>query len=309
MKLVFMGTSMFAVPALEKLIENNYSIVGVVTQPDRPKGRGKRVLPTPIKQTAEQNNLPVIQPLKIRDNNAINQITKWDPDLIIVVSYGQIIPKEILEYPHFGCINIHASLLPEYRGAAPIQRAIMDGKKTTGVTTMFMEEGLDTGDIIMQVPISIYNDMDHGDLEKVLALTGAELLMDTLSTIQSGSMPRRKQDNDKANYAAMISSEEEKIDWTKPVQNINDKIRALAPKPGAFTYINGTKIKLYKTSIVGENQKGKAGLVLKVEKDSFTVQTGQGILLIKEVQRENKKRMSTREFLQGFNLHEGTVIG
>ncbi len=309
MKLVFMGTSMFAVPALEKLIENNYSIVGVVTQPDRPKGRGKRVLPTPIKQTAEQNNLPVIQPLKIRDNNAINQITKWDPDLIIVVSYGQIIPKEILEYPHFGCINIHASLLPEYRGAAPIQRAIMDGKKTTGVTTMFMEEGLDTGDIIMQVPISIYNDMDHGDLEKVLALTGAELLMDTLSTIQSGSMPRRKQDNDKANYAAMISSEEEKIDWTKPVQNINDKIRALAPKPGAFTYINGTKVKLYKTSIVGENQKGKAGLVLKVEKDSFTVQTGQGILLIKEVQRENKKRMSTREFLQGFNLHEGTVIG
>ncbi len=308
MKIVFMGTSVFAVPSLEKLIDNNFTVVGVVTQPDRPQGRGKKVMPTPIKIIAEQNNLPVYQPQKVKDNSTINQIINWDPDLIIVVSYGQIIPKEILEYPRYGCINVHASMLPEYRGAAPIRRAIMEGKKMSGITTMFMDEGLDTGDIIMQMPVPIDSSINHGDLESILAATGAELLIDTIRAIQSGSMPRRKQDNSKATYAAMITNEEEKIDWTQAAPHIHAKVRALGPQPGAFTYINGTKVKIFGTSIVNELQKGVTGLILEVSKEGFAVQTGAGVLLVTQVQREGKRKMTAREFLQGFALKAGTLL-
>lgn len=303
-----MGTSVFAIPSLEKLIKNNCNIIGVVTQPDRPKGRGKKIMPTPIKEIAQAHNLTIIQPNKIKDMDAINQVLAWEPDLIVVVSYGQIIPKEILEYPRYGCINVHASLLPEYRGAAPIQRAIMDGKRVSGVTTMFMEEGLDTGDIIMQVPVPIDEDIDHGSYEKILATKGAELLVDTIRAIQSGSMPRRKQDDSKATYAAMITSEDEKIDWNKNAVDINNQIRGLSPAPGAFTTINGEKIKIYKTKVIDEEKTGEVGMVLQVNKEGFTVQTKKGVILVQEVQRPGKKRMSASSFLQGFELVEGTIL-
>lgn len=307
-KIVFMGTSIFAVPSLEELVKNNFNIVGVVTQPDRPKGRGKKVMPTPIKEIAQKNDLTVYQPLKVKDIETINHILAWEPDLIVVVSYGQIIPKDILEGPRYGCINLHASLLPEYRGAAPIQRAIMDGRKISGITTMFIEEGLDTGDIIMQVPISIDEDINHGEYEKILSEKGAELLVDTIRAIQSGSMPRRKQNDAKATYAAMIASEDEKIDWNNCAEDINNQIRGLSPTPGAFTIINGEKIKIYSTSVINPDQTGQIGLILDINKDGFTVQTKKGVILVKEVQRAGKKKMSARDFLQGFSLEKGTVL-
>lgn len=303
-----MGTSTFAVPSLEKLINSRCTIVGVVTQPDRPRGRGKKVLPTPVKEIAIKHNLSIYQPYRIKDSETINYILAWDPDLIVVVSYGQIIPIEILEYPRYGCVNLHASLLPEYRGAAPIQRAIMDGKNVSGITTMFMEEGLDTGDIIMQVPIPIDDNINHGDYENQLANVGAELLLDTIRALECGSMPRRKQDDNKATYAAMISREEEEIDWQNTAIDIHNKIRGLSPNPGAFTMINGTKVKIYSTCIIDEYAVGQVGEVVDINQDGFAVQTKKGILLIKEVQRAGKNRMIAKDFLQGFTLNKGDLL-
>lgn len=308
MRIIFMGTSVFAVPSLKKLINNNFTIVSVVTQPDRPRGRGKKMQPTPVKEIAEEYNLEVFQPQRVKDPDTINYILDLEPDLIVVVSYGQIIPTEILDYPRYGCINLHASLLPEYRGAAPIQRVIMDGKKVSGVTTMFMEEGLDTGDIIMQVPIPINNDINHGEYEKKLAAAGAELLIDTIRTIESGSMPQRKQNDEKATYAPMITREDEKIDWNNTAEHIHNQVRGLNPEPAAFTIINGVKVKIHKTILVDENQTGQPGVVIDTDRDKFTVQTKQGRLLITEVQREGKRRMSARDFLQGFSLEKGSLL-
>ncbi len=303
-----MGTSAFAVPSLEMLIKNDCTIVGVVTQPDRPRGRGKKVLPSPIKKTALENDLLVYQPDKIKEPDAINYIIALDPDIIVVVSYGQIIPVEILDYPRYGSINLHASLLPEYRGAAPIQRAIMEGKKVSGITTMFMDEGLDTGDIIMQIPITIAENINHGEYEKILAKEGAGLLLDTIRTIQSGSMPRRKQDDKKATYAAMITRDEEKINWHKPALDIHCKIRGLSPKPGAFTIINGVNVKIFSSHIVDEETVGQIGEVVEVTPDSFIVQTKKGLLAVYEVQRAGRRKMATADFLKGFTLNEGDLL-
>ncbi|HZJ84821.1 MAG TPA: methionyl-tRNA formyltransferase [Syntrophomonadaceae bacterium] len=308
MKILFMGTSEFAVPSLEKLIENDCSIVGVITQPDRPRGRGKKVSFTPIKELAIEKKLPVYQPKKIKDPETINYILDMDPDLIIVVSYGQIIPVEILDYPRYGSVNLHASLLPEYRGAAPIQRAIMDGKRISGITTMFMDEGLDTGDIIMQIPIPIAGDINHGDYESLLAVEGAELLLDTVSAIQSGSMPRKKQDDSRATYAPMITREDEKINWHKTAQGIHSKIRGLSPKPGAYTSINGIKVKIFKSSVVEGNKVGEIGEVVAINQDSFTIQTEKGLLVVGEVQRAGRQRMSVGDFLKGFTLNKGDLL-
>ncbi len=307
-KILFMGTSEFAVPSLEKLIKSDCSIIGVVTQPDRPRGRGKKVSFTPIKELAIENELPVYQPKKIKDPAAVDNILDMDPDLIIVVSYGQIIPIEILAYPRYGSVNLHASLLPEYRGAAPIQRAIMDGKRTSGITTMFMDEGLDTGDIIMQIPIPIAEDINHGDYERLLAVEGAELLLDTVSAIQSGSMPRKKQDDRRATYAPMITREDEKINWHKAAREIHHKVRGLSPKPGAYTDINGIKVKIFETSVVDENIVGEISEVVAINQDSFTIQTKKGLLVVYEVQRAGRKRMSVRDFLKGFTLNKGDLL-
>jgi len=308
MRLVFIGTSQFAVPSLKKLVESVHEVVAVVSQPDKPKGRGKKVLPTPVKEFAQSHNIKVLQFPRIKEKDAITQVCNLNPELIAVVSYGQIIPKELLDYPAWGCINVHASLLPEYRGPAPIQRAIMDGKKVTGITTMFMDEGLDTGDIIMQKNITIDDDINYGELENILAETGANLLLETIKSLNNGSVARIKQDDNLATYAAMIRSEEERIDWNQPAVSIYNCIRALSPMPGAYASINGVKLKLFKSRLLNTAESGVAGQILAVGKKSFTVQTGEGTLEILEVQKQGKKRMPADEFLRGFKLEPGMLF-
>ncbi|MBO8158518.1 methionyl-tRNA formyltransferase [Thermosyntropha sp.] len=309
MRIVFMGTSDFAVPSLKKLVEEGYDIAGVVTQPDRPKGRGNKIIPPPVKEIALLNDLPVYQPENIKKIEAVEYIKSWEPELIVVVSYGQILPKTLLELPPLGCINVHASLLPFYRGAAPIQRAIMDGRKETGVTTMFMEEGLDTGDIIMQLKVPIEENITHGELEAILAWKGADLLIKTIKSLKSEKIKRQKQDGSKATYAAMLTYADEIIDWNKPASAIHNQVRALSPKPGAYTTIGKNKIKIFKSRIAEKDTEGKPGTILTVNKDSFIVQTGKGSLEILELQREGKKRMPASEFIKGNRIIEGLVLG
>jgi methionyl-tRNA formyltransferase len=308
LKIVFMGTSNFAIPSMAKIIDSQHEIVGVVTQPDRPRGRGKKVMSSPVKDLALEHNLDIFQPARIRDENSIDTLRNWDADIIVVVSYGQIIPAEILDSPRLGCINVHASLLPHYRGAAPIQRAIMAGDTVSGVTTMFMNEGLDTGDIILQMPVDIDEDMDKGELECILAQVGADLLIDTIAILASGSCPRRKQDNHRSSYASMLSREDEEIDWKDSAIKIRNQVRALSPNPATFTYINGQKVKIFKCRLVSEESSGVAGQVTGFSKEGFWVQTGSGILEITEVQKEGKKRISCSDFLKGFELALGDIL-
>ncbi len=309
MKIVFMGTSDFAIPSMARIIDSQHEIVGVVTQPDRPKGRGKKVTSSPIKDLALEHNLDIFQPVRIKDDDSIDMLRNWEADIIVVVSYGQIIPSDILDSPRLGCINVHGSLLPHYRGAAPIQRAIMAGDRVSGVTTMFMNEGLDTGDIILQMPVDIDEDMDHGELESILAQVGADLLIDTIAVLASGSCPRRKQDNHRSSYAAMLTRKDEEIDWNDSAIKIHNQIRALSPQPAAFTSFSGEKFKIFSSQLVSDKEIGVAGQVTGFTKDGFRVQTGQGILEITEVQKEGKKRISCSDFLKGFELAPGDILG
>lgn len=308
MNIVYMGTSVFAVPSLQSLIASRHQVVGVVSQPDRPRGRGKRISPTPVKETAQQHGIPVYQPTKIKSPEAIEQIKLWQPELIIVVSYGQIIPKEILEYPALGCINVHASLLPRYRGAAPIQRALMEGEKISGITTMFMDEGLDTGDIILQLEVPIKDEYDHGQLEAILAEKGAQLLGETIDQLENGIAPRIPQQEELATYAGRITPEDEKIDWSQSAEMIHNQIRALSPNPGAWTTIDNNKTKIYKSRVISNNESGVISQIVEVGSNGFSVQSGKGILEILEVQRAGKKRMPASDFLRGCKLQPGTLL-
>ena len=308
MKIVFMGTSEFAVPSLQ-ILADNFQVAAVITQPDRPKGRGHKIEAPPVKQAAMARNLPVHQYNRIRDSEAVQTISSLHPDLIVVVSYGQIIPVDILNIPDHGCINVHASLLPRYRGAAPIQRAIMAGETITGVTTMFMNEGLDTGDIILQTTVPIPLEMNSGELEQILARTGAELLLQTINQVQAGTVQPKAQDDSQATYAPMIKPEDEIIDWSSSAWDIHNKIRALNPKPGAYTTYKGDKLKIFASRVQEHDNTGKAGEVIAKTQDGFLVQTGQGYLEILEVQRAGKKRILAREFLKGVRLDAGEQLG
>lgn len=303
-----MGTSKFAVPSLINIINSRHQILGVVTQPDKAKGRGKKIEYSPIKKIALDNGLSIYQPFKIKETLAIEQINKLKADLIVVVSYGQIIPSEILFTPQYGSINVHASLLPKYRGAAPIQRAIMDGDKETGISIMQMDEGLDTGDIISQAIITIDDKIDHGALEKNLAELGAKLLLSSIEDIENNKINKIKQDDSQATYAKMIKREDEYIDWSKTAVEIQRQIRALDPKPGAYTTIKGKTIKVFKTNIMKNAENALSGSVVAISNDSFVVQASDGALEILELQKEGKKRMSANEFLKGFNLLAGDLI-
>ncbi|NLV20522.1 MAG: methionyl-tRNA formyltransferase [Syntrophomonadaceae bacterium] len=309
MKIVFMGTSEFSIPSLQKMLAAELKIIGVVTQPDRPRGRGQKLIPSPIKEFALQHGLEIYQPERIRDDQAIDYVRSWDPDLIVVVSYGQIIPPEILEFPRLGCINVHASLLPRYRGAAPIQRAIMAGETISGVTIMAMDQGLDTGDIIMQLPVKIGADMDYGIYAEVLANAGADLLIDTLAVIKSGSYPRRKQDSHKATYAHMISREEERIKWQQPALTIYNQIRALSPRPAAYTSLGDHRFKIFSTQIIDKNISTAPGEITAINPTGIVVQCAEGMLEISDLQLAGKKRMASSEFLKGFKLKIGDVLG
>jgi len=308
LKIVFMGTSDFAVPSMAKLIDSQHDIIGVVTQPDRPRGRGKKVMASPIKELAQEHSIEVFQPIRIKNEDAVDKVRCWEADLIVVVSYGQIIPVEILDSPRLGCVNVHASLLPHYRGAAPIQRALMAGDKVSGVTTMFMNEGLDTGDIILQMPVDIDEDMDGGELENVLAQVGSDLLIDTIAILASGSCPRRKQDNHRSSYASMLTREEEQINWSDNAVTIKNRIRALSPQPAAFASFGGERFKIYRCCLADKEGGGVPGQVVSISQDGFQVQTGEGTLEILEVQRQGRKRISCAEFLKGFELSPGDIL-
>ncbi|HHW66766.1 MAG: methionyl-tRNA formyltransferase [Epulopiscium sp.] len=311
MKVVFMGTPDFAVPCLQKLIDEKYYIAAVVTQPDRPKGRGKKMVAPPVKELAEKYNIPVFQPEKVRNPEFIEVLRSIAPDLIVVIAFGQILPKEILDIPTYGCINVHGSLLPKYRGAAPIQWAIINGEKITGVTTMFMDEGMDTGDMILKKEIFIEPEYTAGDLHNIMAPVGAELLKETLDELIRGNIKREKQDENEATYAPMLKKENGLIDWSQPSYKIVNLIRGLSPWPSAYTFYKDQMIKIWKAEVYDKIYEFNAiGEIVEVIKNKgLIVKTGDSSLLITEIQAPNGKRMTVEEYLRGHDIEQNIILG
>ena len=309
MRVVFMGTPDFSVPTLEKIIEAGHEVIGVVTQPDKAKGRGKKVLFPPVKEMALAHDLPVYQPRRARDPEFIDEMKTLNPDVMVVVAFGQILPKAILDIPKYGCINVHASLLPKYRGAAPIQWAVIRGEKVSGVTTMQMDVGLDTGDMLLKKEVLLDEEETGGSLHDKLSTLGGDLLIETLKKIEAGDIHPEKQDDSQAGeYARMLDKNLGRIDFSMPAVEIERLIRGLNPWPSAFTSYNGKTMKLWKAKADNCGQ-GVPGQVIHVDKNSFTVQTGQGTLQILELQMEGKKRMDAGAFLRGCPLETGTILG
>lgn len=309
MRVIFMGTPDFSVATLEKIIEAGHDVVAVFTQPDKPKGRGKTVQFPPVKITANNHNIPVYQPVKVRDLEYVEMIKNLNPDVIVVVAFGQILPKTILEVPKYGCINVHASLLPKYRGAAPIQWSIIDGEKVTGITTMRMDEGLDTGDMILKTEVSIEPEETAGTLHDKLSIEGALLCVKTLKEIEEGTVKYIKQDDSKSNYVKTLDKSLGNINWNQEAVSIERLIRGLNPWPSAYTSYQGKMLKIWSASVLNEEAKGKTGEVLEFTKDEIRVKTKKGILCIKELQLEGKKRMTTEAFLRGFKVEKGSILG
>ncbi len=301
LKVVFMGTPDFSVPVLKGLIDN-YNVVGVVTQPDKEVGRHKELSFSPIKKLALEHNIKVVQPEKVRIE--FNDILKLEPDIIITCAYGQIIPVEILDYPKFGCINVHASLLPKYRGGAPIHHAIINGEKETGITIMYMAPGMDDGDIISQEKVEIKENETLGELHDVLSNLGAKLLLETLPSIINGTNKRIKQDESKVTFAKIIKKEDEIIDFNDKALNVHNKIRGLSPFPGAYGVLNNKRIKIYKTKVIKDSSNTEPGTIIKVEKDGIYVKTKDNAIVIEELKIEGKKLMSVKEFLNGVKKEE-----
>ncbi|MDC3416443.1 methionyl-tRNA formyltransferase [Aquibacillus salsiterrae] len=312
-RIVFMGTPDFAVPVLERLVEENYEVVLVVTQPDRPKGRKRELTPPPVKVAAKKHGIPVFQPEKINEEEAYTQVLNYKPDIIITAAFGQILPKALLEAPELGCINVHASLLPELRGGAPIHYAIMQGKKETGITIMYMVEKLDAGDIISQDKITIEEDDHVGSLHEKLAKVGSNLLSKTLPNIFNKQITPLKQNEELATYASNIKREQEKIDWSKPSGDIYNQIRGLHPWPVAFTTLEGKTIKIWWAIPVNKSyQDAQYGEIVSKEEDGFIVCCGdQYGLKITDLQPAGKKRMDARDYLRGSGsgLQVGQKLG
>lgn len=298
MKIVFMGTPDFAVPCLEALIKDGNEIAAVFTQPDKPKGRGYTLTPPPVKVCALQHGLEVYQPVTLKDGQALEILKAISPEMIVVVAYGKILPKEILDLPEKGCVNVHASLLPEYRGAAPIQWAVLDGKKKTGVTAMYMDVGLDTGDMLMKAELDIGENETADELHDRLAALGAELIVKTVHAAAEGSLVREKQDDSLSCYASMLTKEMSAVDFSKPARKVHDLVRGLNSWPSATAMLNGKRIKLHRTLIADGS--GKPGQVLSLK--PFVVACGEGAIEIVELQPEGKKKMSAQSFLNG--LHD-----
>jgi methionyl-tRNA formyltransferase len=311
MQIVFMGTPDFAVPALEKIYCSAHQLMAVVTQPDRPKGRHLHLEPPPVKIFAEKNKLSVLQPNDLRDNEFVNVMSGLSPEAIVVVAYGKIIPSWLLNLPLYGCINLHASLLPEYRGAAPIQRVIMDGRAQTGVTTMLLDEGMDTGDIFLQAAVRIGPDETAGEVASRLAAKGAGLLLETLDGLAEHIIEPRKQDESRASYAPKLEKEETLLQWSNPAQKIKDKIRALNPFPGGYTVLRGKRLKVLQAreSEAALGQDLEPGTIVAVEKDGIVVASLDKPLMLTVVQPENKRKMSSSEFLQGHRIEVGEKLG
>ena len=309
MKIIFMGTPDFSVGALEALIEAGHEITAVVTQPDKQKGRGNKVLFTPVKEAALKHNLTVYQPERVPDKEFIELLKTIPADIFVVSAFGQILPKEILEMSRYGCINIHASLLPKYRGAAPIQWAVIDGEEKSGVTIMQMNEGLDTGDIISVSEIVLDKKETGGSLFDKLAEEGAKLVVKTLVDIENGTAIRTRQDDSRSNYAKMLKKELGNIDFTKSAAEIERLIRGLNPWPSAYTKLGGKTLKIWDAEVISKQCEGAAGEVVDVDKNSIYVKCGENVLAINELQLEGKKRMETSAFLLGFKVEKGVVLG
>ena len=309
MRIVFMGTPDFAVGTLEALIEAGHDIAGVVTQPDKPKGRGKNLMAPPVKQAAIARGLAVYQPKKVRDPEFIQILRKLEPQIIVVVAFGQIIPQEILELAPFGCINVHGSLLPKYRGAAPIQWAVIDGEKESGVTIMKMDAGLDTGDMISKEIVPLEDKETGGSLFDKLAKAGARLCVQTLPSIENETAVYEKQPEESPTaYASMIDKKMGCIQWEEKAKTIEQLIRGLNPWPSAYTYLQGKTLKIWEADVLSEESGKEPSEVVRTDKTGLYIQTGDKVLCVKELQLEGKKRMEAGAFLRGYESPEGTRL-
>ena len=308
MKVVFMGTPDFAVGALEEIIKAGHEVTAVVTQPDKPKGRGKEMQISAVKACALSHGLPVFQPQRIKTPEAVEQLRTYEADIFVVAAFGQILSKEILDMPKYGCVNIHASLLPKYRGAAPIQWAVIDGEEETGVTIQQMNEGVDTGDILSQEVVKLDAKETGASLFDKLAVCGSKLIVKTLTEIEKGSITPVKQDDSKSTHAKMLSKDMGKLDFSQEAVVLERKIRGLNSWPSAYTYFKGKTLKIWDADVVDKQQAGECGSVCEVTKDSFCIVTAKGCLRINEVQLEGKKRMEVSAFLLGYPIEKGMVF-
>lgn len=304
---VFMGTPDFALATFEGLIEAGLDLVGVYTQPDRPKGRGKKMAAPPVKELALQHNIPVFQPRRLRDEQTVAELAALKPDLIVVVAYGQILPQSVLDLPKYGCINVHASLLPRHRGAAPINKVIIDGDEVAGVTTMMMDIGLDTGDMLVKRSLPISSQETAGQLHDRLALLGCEAMAETLARLCAGTLSREVQDDSLSTYASMMKKEDGCVDWTQDATTIHNLVRGLDPWPAAFTTFEGMTLKISDTIVC--DGEGQPGTILGSDADGVIVACGQGALKINGLQLPGKKRLSAVDFVRGRSLEIGTLLG
>ena len=309
LKIVFMGTPDYAVPSLRALHDSGHEVLAVVTQPDRPKGRGRKLTPPPVKNTAMQYGYPVLQPERVRNHTFNEQMTRLAPDLFIVVAFGQILPQRLLDIPGTGSINVHASLLPRYRGAAPIQWAIINGDRETGVTTMMMDKGMDTGDILLMEKTNIGPDETAADLHDRLSEMGARTLIRTLERLQNVSLERAPQDCEQATYAPMLKKKDGKIDWSMPAERIKCLIRGVTPWPGAYTFSDDMRLKVFKASVLEREISVPPGTILECFAGELRVATGKWAIAIKEIQGDSGKRLPIDDFLCGCRLPDGTCLG
>jgi methionyl-tRNA formyltransferase len=309
MRIVFMGTPEFAVPSLEALLASGDQVVGIVTQPDRPKGRGQQLTPSPVKQIAQREAIPLLQPVKMKAPEFLEPLAAWKPDLIAVTAFGRILHPGILSLPPMGCVNVHGSLLPKYRGAAPIQWAVINGETETGITTMLMDEGMDTGPMLLQERIPILPDDTAGTLAPRLASLGGQLLVETITQLKAGGLTPRVQDHSQATLAPLLKKEDGVIDWKADAQSIANRVRGLSPWPGAYTFHGQERWNIWKAVAVQESTAEPRGALLAVTKQSLKVATGNGVLELLEIQTANSKRMSVGQFLAGHRISPGEKLG
>ena len=305
MRIVFMGTPDFSVPTLESLIDSRHQVAAVVTQPDKPRGRGKEILMSPVKEAAIKHKIPVFQPVRARDDAFVEELRRLSPDVAVVIAFGQILSRELLQIPVYGCVNIHASLLPRYRGAAPIQWAVINGDEETGLTTMMMDEGMDTGDMLEKLVVPLNPKETGGSLFDRLSLLGGDLILSTLDKLEAGTIQRIPQDHDKATYVKKISKASGEIDWAQDAAYIERFIRGMAPWPSAYTFLEGKMLKIWAAKTLMDESGRPCGEVLDTSEKGIKVQTGKGMLMITSIQLEGRKRMDTAAFLRGFPLKTG----
>lgn len=303
-----MGTPEFAVPSLKKLIEN-YDVKAVFTQPDRPKGRGKKLGISPVKEVALENNIPVFQPQSLKkEHEYVEKLKEIKPDFIIVVAFGQILSEEVLNIPNYACINVHASLLPKYRGSAPIIWSVVNGEKKSGVTTMLMAKGIDTGDMLLKCETDIDFDMTAGELHDILAEKGANLLLNTIEDFKDGKIKPEKQNDEEASYISVISKDLGEINWNNNAESIHNLVRGFNPWPSAYTHYEDKVMKIHETKVIDGTFKGTPGLITDVSKEGIKVETGEGKLLITLVQFPGKKIMSVKDYIAGNTIEKGVVL-